>query len=220
MTGRALRYWVRDSRYQVSVVALPVVVGLLLVLPVLTDAPAAFALVTGPLLGLHARPHHAQRAGLRRQRVLDRPGRGGPRPRRPLRARARRCCCGRCRSPSRSRSLGAVLGGRPELAPAAVGLGLGGLLVGTAVASVSSVALPFPVPPAGSNPFSGNAGAGTAALVQQGLSLLVLAAPARAAARARRLGLAAPAAGWVLLVVGHRVRGRRCWSPGWSPAAG
>ena len=52
MTGRALRYWVRDSRYQVSVLALPVVVGLLLVLPVLTDAPAAFALATGPLLGL------------------------------------------------------------------------------------------------------------------------------------------------------------------------
>jgi ABC-2 type transport system permease protein len=52
LVGRALRYWVRDSRYQMSVIVLPVVVGMLLVLPGLTDAPPGFALVTGPLAGL------------------------------------------------------------------------------------------------------------------------------------------------------------------------
>ena len=189
MTGRALRYWVRDSRYQVSVVALPVVVGLLLALPALTDAPPAFALMTGPLLGLMlgltmlnelAFDGSAFWTGLaaavrgrddRLARALGAAAVGGAGHRRGrgrggLARRSARPGAGRRRAGARRRCSWQRRWPRS-----------------------SSVALPFPVPPAGSNPFSGNAGAGTAALVQQGLSLLVLLPLLAPAARSRRLGV-------------------------------
>lgn len=201
MLGRALRYWVRDSRYQLSVVSLPVVVGLLLVLPGLADAPRGFALATGPMLGLllgftmlnelafdGSALWTSLAAGVRGRddrlaRVLALLLWGGP-------------------GTVVAAVLGTVVGGRPDLTPAAVGLSLGALLVGNAVATVTSVALPFPVPPAGSNPFAGNPGAGTAALVSQGVSLLVLTPLLLPLAGLAVWSWTEPAAGWVLLVGG------------------
>ncbi len=97
---------------------------------------------------------------------------------------------------------GPVVAGRAELVPASVGLSVGVLLVGNGVAAVSSVALPFPVPPAGSNPFASNPGSGTAAIVQQGLAMLAL-----VPLLLPLLGLAAwawfvPVVGWALVVLG------------------
>ncbi len=201
LVGRSLRYWVRDSRYQVSVLALPVVVALLLLLPVLADAPAAMALVTGPLLGLLLAVTMLNELAFDGSAfwttlatgVRGRDDRG---------ARVVALLVWAVPFTVVVSVLGAELGGRPDLAPAAAGLAVGALLVGNGVAAVASVLLPFPVPPAGSNPFAGNPGSATAALVQQGLSVLVL-----APLLAPLLGLAVwswsePAVGWLLAVVG------------------
>lgn len=63
--------------------------------------------------------------------------------------------------------VGAVLAGRPELAPACVGAGLGMLLGGTGASAVTGALLPYPVVEAGGNPFQTNAGGGVQALVAQ-----------------------------------------------------
>ncbi len=201
LTGGALRYWVRDSRYQVSVVTLPVVTGLLLALPVLTDASRGLALATGPLLGLLL--------GITMLNELAFDGSAfwttlatGVRGRDDRIARVLALLMWGVPAVVLSALLGAYVAGRPALAPAVVGLALGALLVGNAVAAVSSVALPFPVPPAGSNPFAGNPGGGTAALAQQGLAMLVL-----VPLLLPLLGLAVwawftPPVGWALLGAG------------------
>ena len=201
LTGRALRYWVRDSRYQVSVVALPVVVGMFLALPGLTDAPRGFALVAGPLLGLLL--------GITMLNELAFDGSAlwthlaaGVHGRDDRSARVLAMLLWGAPATVVVAVLGAVVGDRPDLASAAVGLSVGALLLGTAVAAVSSVVLPFPVPPAGSNPFAGNPGAGAAALAQQGLSLLVL-----VPLLLPLLGLGAwawytPVVGWLLVLFG------------------
>lgn len=198
---RCLRYWVRDTRYSVSVIALPVVVALLLVLPLLTDVPASFALATGPLLGLLL--------GLTMLNELAFDGSAlwvslatGVRGRQDRTARVLALLVWAAPATVAVAVLGSAVGGRPHLAPAAVGLSVGALLVGNAVATVSSVALPFPVPPAGSNPFSGSSGASAAALVQQGLSLLVLLPLVLPLAGLAVWAWFVPAVGWVLALVG------------------
>lgn len=198
---RCLRYWLRDTRYTVSVIALPVVVALLLVLPLLTEMPAGFALATGPLLGLLL--------GLTMLNELAFDGSAlwtslatGVRGREDRTARVLALLLWAAPATVVVAVLGSAVAGRADLAPACVGLSVGALLVGNAVATVSSVALPFPVPPAGSNPFSGSSGASAAALVQQGLSLLAM-----LPLLGPLVGLAVwawftPAVGWVLAVVG------------------
>ncbi len=201
LVQRCLRYWVRDSRYVVSVIALPVVVGLLLVLPLLTDAPAGLALASGPLLGL------LLAFTMLNELAFDGTG---------LWTTLASAVTGRQERSARVCALllwampltvlvavvGPVVAGRAELVPASVGLAVGTLLVGNGVAAVTSAALPFPVPPAGSNPFAGNPGSSSAALVQQGLAMLVL-----VPLLAPLLGLAAwawftPVLGWAVVAVG------------------
>ena len=201
LVQRCLRYWVRDSRYVVSVVALPVVVGLLLGLPALTDAPAGFALATGPLLGLLL--------GITMLNELAFDGgalwtslAAGVRGRDDRTARVVALLVWGVPFVVAVSWLGAVVSGRPEFAPAGVGLGLAALLVGNAVAAVTSVVLAFSVPPAGSNPFAGNPGAGTAALVQQGLSVLVLVPLLLPVLALGVWAFFVPVVGWVVLVVG------------------
>jgi ABC-2 type transport system permease protein len=63
--------------------------------------------------------------------------------------------------------VGAVLAGRPGLAPACVGAGLGMLLGGTGASAVMGAWLPYPVVEAGGNPFQTNAGGGLQALIAQ-----------------------------------------------------
>jgi ABC-2 type transport system permease protein len=201
LVQRCLRYWVRDSRYVVSVLALPVVFGLMLTLPLLTDAPPGLALVAGPLLGLLL--------GFTMLNELAFDGTAvwitlasGVRGRDERAARVVAMLLWATPFTVVVAVLGAVMGGRPDLVPASVGLSVGTLLVGNGVAAVASVAWPFPVPPAGSNPFAGNPGSTTAALVQQGLSTLILGPlllPLLALAAAAWFY---PVAGWVLLVLG------------------
>ena len=201
LTGRCLRYWLRDSRYQVSVLALPVVVGLLLVLPGLTDAPAAFALIVGPLLGLLLAVTMLNELAFDGSALWTGLA-AGVRGRDDRSARVLALLVWAAPFTVVVSVLGTVVGGRPELAPAAVGLAVGTLLVGNGVAAVSSVALAFPVPPAGSNPFSGNAGAGAAALLQQGASMLVLGPLLLPLGGLAVWAWFVPAAGWLLVAVG------------------
>lgn len=201
LVQRCLRYWVRDSRYVVSIIALPVVIGLLLVLPLLTESPMGLALATGPLLGL------LLAFTMLNELAFDGTG---------LWTTLASAVRGRDERSARVLALlvwaapltvavavaGPVVAGRAELVPASVGLSVGVLLVGNGVAAVSSVALPFPVPPAGSNPFASNPGSGTAAIVQQGLAMLAL-----VPLLLPLLGLAAwawfvPVVGWALVVLG------------------
>lgn len=63
--------------------------------------------------------------------------------------------------------LGVWLSGRWELAPAALGAGVGVLLGGLAVSAVASALLPYPVPEAGANPYAAQMGAVGATLVAQ-----------------------------------------------------
>ncbi|WP_380165348.1 hypothetical protein [Jannaschia sp. R86511] len=198
---RCLRYWVRDSRYVVSVIALPVVVGLLVLLPVLTDASTGVSLAAGPALALllsFTMLNELAYDGSALWTTLASAARG----RDDRSARVLALLAWGLPATLVVAVLGPVVAGRPELAPATVGLSVGILLVGNGVAAVSSVALPFPVPPPGANPFAGNPGSSTAALVQQGLAVLAL-----VPLLAPLLGLAVwawfvPAVGWALVVVG------------------
>jgi ABC-2 type transport system permease protein len=63
--------------------------------------------------------------------------------------------------------IGAAISGRWDLAPAAVGAGVGVLFGGLAVSAVASALLPYPVPEAGANPYAAQMGAVGAGLVAQ-----------------------------------------------------
>lgn len=63
--------------------------------------------------------------------------------------------------------VGVWMSGRWELAPAALGAGVGVLLGGLAVSAVASALLPYPVPAAGANPYAAQMGAVGATLVAQ-----------------------------------------------------
>lgn len=76
--------------------------------------------------------------------------------------------------------IGVWVSGRWELAPAALGAGVGVLLGGLAVSAVASALLPYPVPAAGANPYAAQMGAVGATLVAQLVSsagTFVLCAP-------------------------------------------
>ncbi len=76
--------------------------------------------------------------------------------------------------------VGVGLSGRWELAPAALGAGVGILLGGLAVSAVASALLPYPVPAAGANPYAAQMGAVGATLIAQTASsagTLVVSAP-------------------------------------------
>lgn len=62
---------------------------------------------------------------------------------------------------------GAGVGGRWDLAPAAVGMGIGVLCAGLGVSAVASAVFPYPVAEAGGNPYSAQMGAVGASLVAQ-----------------------------------------------------
>lgn len=115
---------------------------------------------------------------------------------------------------------GSALGGRWDLLPATLGVGLALLLSGFAVASVASAVKQYPVPGPGESPFATPpGGAGITLLVQAlvGMSVLVLALPALglgalawfgqgwAAWGALALG---PTLGAVVMVVGVRLGAR------------
>lgn len=198
---RCLRYWRRDSRYTVSVIALPVVTLVLLLLPRLVGAPAALSLAVGPFL-----------AGLLALTMVNELAFDGTALWTTLSTGMR----GRTERAARTAALllwgapviivvtvaSALLAERLDLLPGALGLSLGILLVGNGVAAVTSVWLAYPVPGPGTNPFTSSNGGGTAGLLSQGVGLLasgVLTLPL--------LGLVVgawfvPVLGWGLLVAG------------------
>ena len=198
---RCLRYWRRDSRYAVSVIALPVVTVVLLLLPQLLDAPPLLTLIVGPFV-----------AGMLALTLLNELAFDGS----ALWTTLAAGVPGRTERAARATALllwalpvtalvsvaGTLLARRPDLLPAVLGLSWGVLLVGSGVAAVTSAWLAYPVPGPGTNPFTSNSGGGMAGLLRQGVALLAdlpLLLPL--------LGLALlawffPAAGWLLLMVG------------------
>ena len=98
---------------------------------------------------------------------------------------------------------GAAVAGRWDLVPAALGAGLGVLLVGLAVSSVSSVTLPYRVAAAGASPFATQMGSAGASIIAQLMTSVVtglLSLPVLVG-----YGLALwwrPSVGWAVLAVG------------------
>ena len=198
---RCLRYWLRDSRYLVSVLALPVLVLLLLGLPLLTGSPRGFALVAGPVLALLLAFTMLNELALDGSAIWTSLA-AGVRGRDDRSARVLALLVWAAPSTVVVAVLGTVVAGRTGFAPAAVGLSVGILLVGNGLAAVASVALPFSVPPAGSNPFAGNPGSTSGALVQQGLSVLVLVPLLLPLVALAVWAWFTPVLGWVLVAVG------------------
>lgn len=164
---RSLRYWATDPRYLAALLG-AVVAPVLIVLLVATvvDAPAAVALTMGPLM--------AATIGWGRHNDVAYDGTAFW-----MHVSAR--------VPGWSDRLGrvlavlvwalpvtvvvslggAVVAGRPDLAPAALGAALGCLGAGLAVSSVFSTLLPYPAPEAGQNPYAAQLGAVGAGMVAQ-----------------------------------------------------
>lgn len=164
---RGLRYWTADPRYMGSLLS-SVVAPVLIVLLVATvvETPAAVALSMGALMGgtigwgrhndvaydgsafwLHVAgrvPGWADRLGRTAATLVWAA---------PLTVVVA--------------LVGAAVGGRWDLAPAAVGVALGVLCGGLGVSAVISALLPYPVPEAGANPYSAQMGAVGASLVAQ-----------------------------------------------------
>ncbi len=203
VAGRAWRSWTSDPRYQGAVlsgVLGPLVIVVLLATVV--HAPAAVALSVGPFMAasigwarhndvamdgnafwMHVAagvPGHADRWGRAVGTVLWAL---------PVSVAVA--------------IVGAVVAGRVDLAPAAVGATVGLLGAGLAVSAVLSPVLPYPVPEAGGNPFSAQIGAVGASMVAQAVSSAatgVLGLPVIVV-----LALAlwwSPALAWPLLVLG------------------
>ena len=167
ITRRGLRYWTADPRYMGSLLG-AVVAPLLIVLLVasVVDAPAAVALSMGALVAgslgwgrhndvafdgsafwLHVAAHvpgWADRLGRTMATFLWAA---------PLTVAIS--------------LVGAVVAGRWDLAPSAVGLGVGVLCAGLGVSAVVSAVLPYPVAEAGANPYAAQMGAVGASLVAQ-----------------------------------------------------
>ena len=167
ITRRGLRYWTADPRYMGSLLG-AVVAPLLIVMLVATvvDAPAAVALSMGALIAgslgwgrhndvafdgsafwLHVAarvPGWADRLGRTMATFVWAA---------PLTVAVS--------------LIGARVAGRWDLAPSAVGLGIGVLCGGLAVSAVVSAVLPYPVAEPGANPYAAQMGAVGASLVAQ-----------------------------------------------------
>lgn len=200
---RGLRSWTTDPRYTsalVGAVALPVLIVLLAATVV--DAPAAVALSMAPLMaGTIAWGRHNDTAfdgsALWLHVVSHVPGwadRAG---------RAAATLVWAAPVLVVVAVAGAVVAGRTDLAPAAVGAALGVLGAGLAVSAVSSAALVYPVPPPGASPYAAQAGSLGASLVAQ---LVTSVATAVVCLPVTALYLAAlwwrPGLSWVVLAAG------------------
>lgn len=173
---RGLRSWTADPRYTsalVAAVALPVVVVLLAATVV--DAPAAVVLSMALLMaGTIAWGRHNDTAFdgsahwlhvvARVPGWADRAGRAGA-----TLVWALPLVVG-------VGVLGALVSGRPELAPASVGAAVYVLGAGLAVSAVSSATLVYPVPAPGASPYATQVGALGASLVAQLVTSLATAA--------------------------------------------
>ncbi|MCL3860389.1 hypothetical protein [Actinotalea sp. K2] len=167
VTRRALRYWSADPRYvsaMLGAVAAPLIIVLLLATVV--DVPDAVALSVGVAIGGSigwGRHNDLAFDGsafwlhvvARAPGWSDRTGRAVGALAWSLPVTVAVTLIG----------VGAV--GRWDLAPAAVGAGVGVLCTGLAVSAVSSVLLPYPVPQAGASPFAAQMGAVGASLAAQ-----------------------------------------------------
>ena len=203
VAGRAWRSWTADPRYQGAV--LSGVLGPLVIMVLLAtviDAPAAVALAVGPFMAASigwARHNDVALDGSAfwLHVVAAVPGRAD--------RWGRAVAVLRWALPVTVvvAVVGALAGGRLDLAPAAVGASVGLLGVGLGVSAVLSPVLPYPVPRAGANPFAAPVGAIGASMLAQA----VASAATGAAGLPVVLGLVAvlwwsPVLSWPLLVLG------------------
>lgn len=175
IAARAASYWVRDVRYRVSVISIPVTPIVLVLVLGLAGVPGPLlALIPVPIVALFigwashndiAYDHTAiwlhVAAGVRG--IDDRIGRLAP----VLVVGLPILIAGSFVS--------AAIAGRPVLAAALIGVSVCLLLAGMGIGGVSSALMPYPVPRPGSSPFQQpNSTGGLAALVQSLLFLLQL----------------------------------------------
>ena len=203
ITRRALRSWGTDPRYlsaAIGAVAVPLV--LVLLLATVVDAPAAIALSLAPLMaGTIGWGRHNDVAfdgtalwmhvAARVPGWADRAG------------RATAALLWAMPVTLAVAAVGAVVSGRPDLAPAAVGAGVGVLCAGLAVSAVTSALLVYPVPAPGANPYAaqmGSLGASLVAQVVSSVATLVLCVPVLVAFGAALWWR--PGAAWAAFAVG------------------
>lgn len=201
LVQRCLRYWWRDSRYKVSVIALPVVVLILVLLPLQGNVGGFLALAAGPVV-----------AALLSLTMLNELAFDGSALWTSLATGVR----GRVERAARVSALllwalpltvavavgSTLVADSADQLPTVVGLSLALLLVGNGVGAVTSVWVPYPVPGPDENPFTSSSGGGMAGLLQQMVALLAnlpLCLPVFALAIGAGF---VPVLGWVLLVAG------------------
>ena len=165
VAARSLRYWRRDPRYVVIVVTSVLAAAVPLTAISLGGARAPL-LVTGPYVAFLLALSTSNSAGydgsaFAAHLLLGVPGRAD------RAGRALGLLVWALPLVTLMSVAGAVPAGRPGLAPACVGAGLGMLLGGTGASAVMGAWLPYPVVEAGGNPFQTNAGGGLQALLAQ-----------------------------------------------------
>lgn len=203
VAARALTYWIRDPRYSISLVIIPVL-ALVLIFAVQTggDVPPV-VLGLGPLVafllafGISADISYDNTAFALHLSagVSGRADRAG---------RALACAVFALPATIVAAVLPAVVIGRPHLIPVLLGLSLGLLLSGLGLSSVFSARYTYNVPLPGESAFKTPPGSAGRTMLAQGLWMLgalVLALPLLAPAIAYAFGAGA-VWGWVTLVVG------------------
>ena len=203
VAARALTYWVRDPRYSISLVIVPVV-ALVMIFAVRTggDLPPV-VLLLGPLVafllafGISADISYdntafALHVSAGVTGVADRAG------------RVIACAVFALPATILAAVLPPVILGRPGTIPVLLGLSLGLLLSGLGLSSVFSARYTYNVPLPGESAFKTPPGSAGRTMIAQGLWLLMqllLALPLLAPALAYAFG-AGPVWGWITLVVG------------------
>lgn len=203
VAARALTYWIRDPRYSISLIIVPVL-AVVLIFAVQTggDLPPA-VLGLGPLVafllafGISADISYdntafALHVSAGVTGAADRAG------------RAIACAVFALPATILAAVLPPVILGQPETVPVLLGLSLGLLLSGLGLSSVFSARYTYNVPLPGENAFKTPPGSAGRTMLAQGLWMLVqlgLSIPLLAPAIAYAFG-AGPVWGWVTLVVG------------------
>ncbi|MBD8044307.1 transporter [Arthrobacter sp. Sa2BUA2] len=203
VAARALTYWIRDPRYSISLIIVPVMAAVLIFAVQTGEDLPPMVLILGPLVafllafGISADISYDNTAFALHLSAgvtgaADRAG------------RAIACAVFALPATILAAVLPPVVIGQPETIPVLLGLSVGLLLCGLGLSSVFSARYTYNVPLPGESAFKTPPGSAGRTMLAQGLWLLaqlVLALPLLAPALAYAFG-AGPVWGWVTLAVG------------------
>jgi len=204
VAARSLRYWRRDPRYVMAAVSI-LVSGVVPVVAVSSGNGHAGIIAIGPYVGTFLGVVTANDVGydgsaFSTHLLVGLPGRAD------RLGRAIGVLTWAAPLISIVAVGGALLSGRADLWPGALGAALGGLLSSLGTASVAGALVPYPVAEAGGNPFRSNAGwNGRAALAQFGVLGVSVAGALPGVVLLVVAALAWAPAAWIALAVGPAV---------------